>query len=140
MSESYDVVVVGGGVVGMSSAYYLNKAGARVLVIDRGRKVGHADAVHIDLATECVRRAVHIAGLDAAAREHGGKHTRPVIAAGGRIDLRASAALGGDHDQSGVEHAALVEIADERGDRLVVTNEWSDEADEQHDQGSEKPE
>lgn len=37
MSDSYDVVVVGGGVIGMSSAYYLQKSGARVLVLDRGR-------------------------------------------------------------------------------------------------------
>lgn len=37
MNDSYDVVVVGGGVVGMSAAYYLNKAGARVVVVDRAR-------------------------------------------------------------------------------------------------------
>lgn len=33
---AYDVVVVGGGVVGLSSAYHLVRAGARVLLIDRG--------------------------------------------------------------------------------------------------------
>lgn len=37
MSAKYDVLVVGGGVVGMSCAYYLQKAGSRVLIVDRGR-------------------------------------------------------------------------------------------------------
>jgi D-amino-acid dehydrogenase len=37
MSDSYDVAVVGGGVIGMSCAYYLQKEGARVLILDRGR-------------------------------------------------------------------------------------------------------
>mgnify|MGYP002628994510 CR=1 FL=1 len=37
MSEKYDVLIVGGGIVGMSCAYYLQKAGSRVLIVDRGR-------------------------------------------------------------------------------------------------------
>ena len=32
----HDVVIIGGGVIGLSSAYYLNKAGHRVTVIERG--------------------------------------------------------------------------------------------------------
>jgi D-amino-acid dehydrogenase len=31
-----DVAVIGGGVIGLSSAYYLNKAGYNVTVIERG--------------------------------------------------------------------------------------------------------
>lgn len=34
--ENYDVVVVGGGLVGLSTAYRAQKAGARVIVLDRG--------------------------------------------------------------------------------------------------------
>ena len=37
MSNKFDVVVVGGGIVGMSCAHFLQRDGARVLVIDRGR-------------------------------------------------------------------------------------------------------
>jgi D-amino-acid dehydrogenase len=37
MSERYDCVIVGGGVVGLSCARTLSEQGARVLVIDRGR-------------------------------------------------------------------------------------------------------
>jgi len=33
----YDVVIAGGGVIGLASAYYLAEAGARVLVLERGR-------------------------------------------------------------------------------------------------------
>ena len=31
-----DIAVIGGGVIGLSSAYYLNKAGYNVTVIERG--------------------------------------------------------------------------------------------------------
>jgi D-amino-acid dehydrogenase len=31
-----DVAIIGGGVIGLSSAYYLNKAGYNVTVIERG--------------------------------------------------------------------------------------------------------
>jgi sarcosine oxidase, subunit beta len=34
--ESYDVIVVGGGLIGLSTAYRARKAGAKVIVIDRG--------------------------------------------------------------------------------------------------------
>ena len=37
MNDSYDVVIAGGGVVGLCSAYYLQKAGVSVLIVDRGR-------------------------------------------------------------------------------------------------------
>ncbi len=34
--KHYDVIIIGGGVVGLSSAYYLGKAGKSVLVLDKG--------------------------------------------------------------------------------------------------------
>ena len=37
MNDSYDVVIAGGCVVGLCSAYYLQKAGVSVLIVDRGR-------------------------------------------------------------------------------------------------------
>ena len=40
MSEGYDVVVVGAGIAGTTSAYYLAKRGARVLVLEKGEVAG----------------------------------------------------------------------------------------------------
>jgi glycine/D-amino acid oxidase-like deaminating enzyme len=37
MAESADVVIVGGGIVGCATAYYLAKAGVRVVVCEKGR-------------------------------------------------------------------------------------------------------
>ena len=34
--KHYDVIIIGGGIVGLSSAYYLGKAGKSVLVLDKG--------------------------------------------------------------------------------------------------------
>jgi sarcosine oxidase subunit beta len=34
--ESYDAIVIGGGVIGTSSAYYLSKAGAKTLLLEAG--------------------------------------------------------------------------------------------------------
>ncbi|MBV9791912.1 MAG: FAD-dependent oxidoreductase, partial [Chloroflexi bacterium] len=39
----YDVIVIGGGIVGMSTAYHLVGAGARTLLVDRA-DVGQATA------------------------------------------------------------------------------------------------
>ncbi len=40
-----DVVIIGGGAIGLCSAYYLNKAGANVTVIDKG-EFGHGSSLH----------------------------------------------------------------------------------------------
>ena len=34
--QGFDVVVVGGGIMGLTSAYELSRAGLRVLVVERG--------------------------------------------------------------------------------------------------------
>ena len=47
MAESYDVVIVGGGVIGLSAAYALGQAGLRALVLDQrepGREASWAGA------------------------------------------------------------------------------------------------
>ena len=37
MSSKADVIIVGGGLVGLSCAHYLKEQGADVLLLDRGR-------------------------------------------------------------------------------------------------------
>ena len=40
MSRVYDVVVIGGGIVGASAAWFLSKAGKRVALVEKGRIAG----------------------------------------------------------------------------------------------------
>ena len=42
MAESFDVIVIGGGVVGCSAAYYLAREGASVALFERDSVAGHA--------------------------------------------------------------------------------------------------
>src|SRR5437660_1924791 len=42
MAESTDVVIVGGGIVGLSAAYYLARAGVKSTVIERDSIGSHA--------------------------------------------------------------------------------------------------
>jgi glycine/D-amino acid oxidase-like deaminating enzyme/nitrite reductase/ring-hydroxylating ferredoxin subunit len=87
-----DVVVVGGGITGLSAAYLLAKAGKRVIVVERGRcattDTGHTSA-HLTMVTdtrvnELVERFGHnhaqavwdaglaaLAHVDTVVREHG---------------------------------------------------------------------
>ena len=63
----FDVVVVGGGLIGCASAYYLAKAGASVLVVERGlinrgASGRNAGSLHFQLEHRLIRN-----GLDAAA-------------------------------------------------------------------------
>ena len=44
MTAGYDVVVVGGGAIGMASAWRLAQAGMKVLVVDKGRLGGEASS------------------------------------------------------------------------------------------------
>lgn len=43
MAETFDVIVVGGGSVGIPSAYYLARAGLKVLVLERRSAVGQGE-------------------------------------------------------------------------------------------------
>ena len=45
MDRTYDAVILGGGVVGLFSAYYLSQSGASVCVLDQ-RNMGHGSSLH----------------------------------------------------------------------------------------------
>ncbi len=45
MSSKSNVIVIGGGAIGLCSAYYLSKSGAQVTVIDKG-EFGHGSSLH----------------------------------------------------------------------------------------------
>ncbi|MGB0507505.1 MAG: NAD(P)/FAD-dependent oxidoreductase, partial [Pikeienuella sp.] len=40
MTKSYDAVIIGGGIVGVSAAYFLAKAGKKVALVEKGRIAG----------------------------------------------------------------------------------------------------
>jgi glycine oxidase len=42
MKNSYDIVIIGGGIVGCSAAYYASKAGQKVLLIEKDSIASHA--------------------------------------------------------------------------------------------------
>ena len=65
-------------------------------------------------------RADDAAALHAAAGEVHRPALRPVVAAAGRVDPRRAAELGQVADQRVVQHAALVEVFDQRAVGLVV--------------------
>ena len=45
MSATRDILIIGGGAIGLCSAYYLSRAGATVTVLDRG-EMGHGSSLH----------------------------------------------------------------------------------------------
>lgn len=61
----YDVVIVGGGVIGCSSAYYLSKAGVSVAVIERqqlncGASGRNAGSLHFQLEHRLIHNEEHL--------------------------------------------------------------------------------
>jgi glycine/D-amino acid oxidase-like deaminating enzyme/nitrite reductase/ring-hydroxylating ferredoxin subunit len=55
-SEQFDVVVVGGGITGLSAAYFLKQAGKRVCVLERDR-IGSGDTGHTTAHLTCITDA-----------------------------------------------------------------------------------
>src|ERR1700683_2528665 len=88
-------------------------------VQDRGVQIVHrADAV-LGVNAELVGRAMHRAPLDAAPREPDAESFRMMIAAIAPCGVRRAAELAGPEDERLVEQAALLEVLDETGDRLI---------------------
>ena len=52
-SDKFDVVVVGGGITGLSAAYFLKQAGQNVCLLERGR-LGQGDTGHTTAHLTCV--------------------------------------------------------------------------------------
>ena len=88
-------------------------------VVDRGQQVLGRDGPFLHVAAARLAGADDPAPLDAAAAEQDGEAVGPVVAAGVAVDQRRAAELAGAVDDDVVEHAALVEVFDERGDRRV---------------------
>ena len=71
------------------------------------------------LVAYVVGGSVDHAPFDAATGKPGGVATRVVVAPGRVLGPGAAAELAGPHDERLVEHAALLQVADQAGDRLV---------------------
>ena len=70
-------------------------------------------------AGDAVGGADHLAGTHAAAREQGGVHLRPMVAADLVADPRRAAELAHDDDAAIVGEAAPVQVFDQGADAVV---------------------
>jgi len=59
MDRTADVVIVGGGIRGLSVAYYLARAGVRVTVVDRGQIGGGASSANAGLVNASQKKPGH---------------------------------------------------------------------------------
>ena len=71
--EPTDVLVVGGGVIGASTAYYLAREGAEVVAVERsgvGREASgrNAGGLHLQMGSKFARRQVAVKAIDASLR------------------------------------------------------------------------
>src|ERR1700675_1267747 len=59
MDRTADVVIVGGGIRGLSIAYYLARAGLRVSVVERGQIGAGASSANAGLVNASQKRPAH---------------------------------------------------------------------------------
>lgn len=88
----YDIAVIGGGLTGCASAYYLSKSGARVVVLERGQlnqgaSGQNAGSLHFQLE----HRLIHDPGLDVRKLEYQVGLARIAIEQWRGIDLELGA-------------------------------------------------
>ena len=88
-------------------------------VEDGGVNVGHVVAILDGVEAEFVGRAVDDAALNAAAGQSDRKAVRMMIAAIAPLRAGRAAELRRDHDERLVEQAALLEVTEQRPDRLI---------------------
>jgi glycine/D-amino acid oxidase-like deaminating enzyme/nitrite reductase/ring-hydroxylating ferredoxin subunit len=123
-SGEFDVVVIGGGVTGLSAALFLKQAGKRVCLLERDR-LGHGDTIHTTAHLTCdtdarLTQLVKTFGADQAALAwYGGACALDLIeqiVTENRIECEfrrtpgfLTAALDGTRDETGdLQHEATV--------------------------------
>ena len=89
------------------------------LVQDRGVDVGDVVAVLDGVEADLVGRAVDDAALDAAAGHPDREAVDVMVAAVAALRAGRAAELGGEDDERLVEQAALLQVLEQAGDRLV---------------------
>src|SRR6267154_3889043 len=88
--KTWDVIVVGGGVIGLSLAWELRKRGASVLVVERGELGGEASSAAGGMLAWCDPHLPDaVRGLASASRECYGEFVGEIEEASGvGVDLR----------------------------------------------------
>ena len=89
------------------------------LVQHGGVQVGDVVPVFDGVEAEFVGRAVDDAPLDAAAGQRDREAVGMMVAAVGRLGAGRAAEFGAEDDERFVEQAALLQVVDQAGDRLV---------------------
>ena len=88
-------------------------------MIDRGGDIGGAEELCGRIGGLFVAGSDDLADFRAGTGEEERAASSPVVSAATFVDLRGPAEFGEKHDQRVVEQPALLEIADERGERLI---------------------
>ncbi|NJC12503.1 thioredoxin reductase/SAM-dependent methyltransferase [Micromonospora profundi] len=125
MSETYDVVVVGGGAAGLSGALALSRARRSVLVIDAGEpRNAPADHIHNYLGREGTPPAELIAAGRAEVASYGGQFRAGRVAAVTRDDDGFLLDLDGEDTVRARRLLVATGLVDELPDVPGVAQRW----------------